>query len=96
MIYLFMIINILMVNLEVMLSFYVFLSNLVIGEIIILIVIFWLVVVSLILIFVGVIGGIWLVGKDLGYGLVVIIGGLFGFVGVIFAVIVGLIILKFV
>ena len=58
--------------------------------------IFWLAVASVISIIGGAIGGIWLAGKDLGYGLAAMIGGLFGPAGVIPAIIVGLAILKFV
>ena len=53
-------------------------------------------VASVISIIGGAIGGIWLAGKDLGYGLAAMIGGLFGPAGVIPAIIVGLAILKFV
>ena len=88
--------NTLMANLEVMPSFHVFLSNLATGEITILTGIFWLAVASVISIIGGAIGGIWLAGKDLGYGLAAMIGGLFGPAGVIPAIIVGLAILKFV
>ncbi|NEO97547.1 MAG: hypothetical protein F6K58_02310 [Symploca sp. SIO2E9] len=44
----------------------------------------------------GAIGGILLAGKDLGYQLAATIGGLFGPVGVMPAVLLGLVILKLV
>ena len=89
-------INTLMTDLETMPSIHIFISNLATGEITILTGIFWLAVASVISIIGGAIGGIWLAGKDLGYGLAAMIGGLFGPAGVIPAIIVGLAILKFV
>ena len=89
-------INTLMTDLETMPSIHIFISNLATGEITILTGIFWLEVASVISIIGGAIGGIWLAGKDLGYGLAAMIGGLFGPAGVIPAIIVGLAILKFV
>ncbi len=44
----------------------------------------------------GAIGGILLAGKDLGYQLAAMIGGLFGPAGVIPVVLVGLVVLKLV
>ncbi|NEP05312.1 MULTISPECIES: hypothetical protein [Okeania] len=90
------VVNTLITNLEAIPSFQIFISNLVTGEITILTAIFWLGVASGISIIAGAIGGIWLAGKDLGYSLAAMIGGLFGPAGVIPAVIVGLAILKFV
>ena len=43
----------------------------------------------------GAIGGILLAGKDLGYQLAATIGGLFGPIGVMPAVLLGLVVLKF-
>ncbi|MDY7006008.1 MAG: hypothetical protein SWX82_19280 [Cyanobacteriota bacterium] len=88
--------NTLITDLEAIPSFQIFISDLVTGEITILTAIFWLGVASGISIIAGAIGGIWLAGKDLGYSLAAMIGGLFGPAGVIPAVIVGLAILKFV
>ena len=89
-------INTLMTDLETMPSIHIFISNLATGEITILTGIFCLAVASVISIIGGAIGGIWLAGKDLGYSLAAMIGGLFGPAGVIPAIIVGLAILKFV
>ncbi|NEQ39930.1 MAG: hypothetical protein F6K40_28280 [Okeania sp. SIO3I5] len=88
--------NTLIADLAAMPSIHIFLSNLTSGEITILTAIFWLVVASGISIIAGAIGGIWLAGKDLGYSLAAMIGGLFGPAGVIPAVVLGLAILKFV
>jgi hypothetical protein len=85
----------LIIDLEGMSSFQIFVSDLATGEITILTAIFWLGVASGISIIAGAIGGIWLAGKDLGYRLAAMIGGLFGPAGVIPAVIIGLAILKF-
>ncbi|MGD1713603.1 hypothetical protein [Dapis sp. BLCC M172] len=89
-------INSLITNLNAVPSIHIFVSNLANGEITILTAIFWLGVASGISIIGGAIGGIWLAGKDLGYNLAAMIGGLFGPAGVIPAVVVGLAILKFV
>ncbi|OZH53125.1 hypothetical protein AFK68_19735 [Hydrocoleum sp. CS-953] len=89
-------INSLITNLNGIPSIHIFVSNLANGEITILTAIFWLGVASGISIIGGAIGGIWLAGKDLGYNLAAMIGGLFGPAGVIPAVVVGLAILKFV
>ncbi|MGK7919180.1 MAG: hypothetical protein AB4080_04130 [Trichodesmium sp.] len=89
-------INTLITDLDAIPSIHIFVSNLAAGEITILTAIFWLGVASAISIIGGAIGGIWLAGKDLGYNLAAMIGGLFGPAGVIPAVIVGLAILKFV
>lgn len=90
------VVNTLITDLEAIPSFQIFISDLVTGEITLLTAIFWLGVASGISIIAGAIGGIWLAGKDLGYSLAAMIGGLFGPAGVIPAVIVGLAILKFV
>ncbi|WP_287526013.1 hypothetical protein [Okeania sp. SIO2C2] len=90
------VVSTLITDLEAIPGFQIFISNLVTGEITILTAIFWLGVASGISIIAGAIGGIWLAGKDLGYSLAAMIGGLFGPAGVIPAVIVGLAILKFV
>ena len=71
-----------------------FLTNLVAGEITLLTGIFWLVLAVGISIIGGAIGGMLLASKDLGYRLSAMIGGLFGPVGVIPAVLVGLAVLK--
>ena len=89
-------INSLITNLNGVPSIHIFVSNLANGEITILTAIFWLGVASGISIIGGAIGGILLAGKDLGYNLAAMIGGLFGPAGVIPAVVVGLAILKFV
>ncbi len=89
-------INSLITNLNAIPSIHIFVSNLANGEITILTAIFWLGVASGISIIGGAIGGILLAGKDLGYNLAAMIGGLFGPAGVIPAVVVGLAILKFV
>lgn len=88
-------INILITELEAMPSFQLFVSDLTTGEITLLTALFWLGVASGISIIGGAIGGIWLAGKDIGYRLAAMIGGLFGPAGVIPAVIIGLAILKF-
>lgn len=73
-----------------------FLSSLMAGEISWLTALFWLAVATAISIIGGAIGGILLAGKDLGYQLAAMIGGLFGPAGVIPAVLIGLAVLKFV
>ncbi|NEP46487.1 MAG: hypothetical protein F6K35_47750 [Okeania sp. SIO2H7] len=72
-----------------------FLNNLTAGEITLLTGIFWLGVAAALSIVGGAIGGVLLAGKDLGYRLSAMIGGLFGPVGVIPAVLLGLAVLKF-
>lgn len=91
---LFNVIHRLIIDLEAIPSFQLFASNLATGEITILTALFWLGVASGISIIAGAIGGIWLAGKDLGYSLAAMIGGLFGPAGVVPAVIIGLAILK--
>lgn len=73
-----------------------FLSNLVNGEITILTALVWFVIAGILSIIGGAIGGILLARKDLGYELSAMIGGLFGPVGVLPAIAVGLIVLKLV
>ena len=72
-----------------------FLNNLAAGEITLLTGIFWLGLAAALSIVGGAIGGILLASKDLGYRLSAMIGGLFGPVGVIPAVLLGLAVLKF-
>lgn len=76
-------------------NFQQFLDNLAVGEITWLTGIFWLAVAAAVSIVGGAIGGILLASKDLGYRLSAMIGGLFGPVGVIPAVLLGLAVLKF-
>jgi hypothetical protein len=75
-------------------SFQQFLDNLAVGEITWLTGIFWLAVAAAVSVLGGAIGGILLASKDLGYRLSAMIGGLFGPVGVIPAVLLGLAVLK--
>lgn len=75
-------------------SFQQFLSSLGTGEITWLTGIFWLAVATALSILGGAIGGVLLARKDLGYSLSAMIGGLFGPVGVIPAVLLGLAVLK--
>lgn len=71
-----------------------FLNLLAAGEITWLTALFWLAIAAALSIAGGAIGGILLASKDLGYSLSSMIGGLFGPVGVIPAVLLGLAILK--
>jgi hypothetical protein len=73
-----------------------FWSNFITGEITLLTGIVWLAVAGAMSIFGGAIGGVLLARKDLGFGLSASIGGLFGPVGVLPAIALGLIVLKFV
>ncbi len=73
-----------------------FLNNLMIGEITLLTGLFWLMVAFIISLIAGAIGGIVLAGKDLGYQLAAIMGGLFGPAGVMPMALIGLIVLKLV
>jgi hypothetical protein len=75
-------------------AFQHFLNNLTIGEITWLTGLFWLAVAAAVSIVGGAIGGVLLASKDLGYRLSAMIGGLFGPVGVIPAVLLGLAVLK--
>ena len=74
----------------------VFLNNLIAGEITWLTALFLLAVATAVSILGGAIGGVLLGGKDLGYRLAAMIGGLFGPAGVIPAVAIGLVVLKLV
>ncbi len=71
-----------------------FLHNLIAGEITWLTALFLLAIATAFSILGGAIGGILLAGKDLGYRLAAMIGGLFGPAGVIPTVAIGLVILK--
>jgi hypothetical protein len=73
-----------------------FLNNLIAGEITWLTALFLLAIATAVSIIGGAIGGILLAGKDLGYRLAAMIGGLFRSAGVIPAVAIGLIVLKLV
>ncbi|MCG5057226.1 MAG: hypothetical protein KA714_04280 [Limnoraphis sp. WC205] len=73
-----------------------FWHDLLAGEITLLTGIVWLAVAGAVSIVGGAIGGILLARKDLGLGLSAMIGGLFGPVGVLPAIALGLIVLKFV
>ncbi len=73
-----------------------FWQDLIAGEITLLTGIVWLAVAGAVSIVGGAIGGVLLARKDLGYGLSAMIGGLFGPVGVLPAIALGLIVLKFV
>lgn len=73
-----------------------FLHNLMIGEITWLTGIFWLAIAAIISMIGGAIGGILLAGKDLGYQLAGLLGGLFGPAGVIPVAVIGLVVLKLV
>ena len=73
-----------------------FISNLVSGEITILTGLVWFAIAGILSIIGGAIGGVLLARKDLGYELSAMIGGLFGPVGVLPALAVGLIVLKLV
>ena len=71
-----------------------FLNLLAVGDITWLTALFWLAIAAALSVAGGAIGGILLAGKDLGYSLSAMIGGLFGPVGVIPAVLLGLAVLK--
>ncbi|MGK7950670.1 MAG: hypothetical protein AB4368_18295 [Xenococcaceae cyanobacterium] len=73
-----------------------FLHNLIAGEITWFTALFLLAVATAVSILGGAIGGILLAGKDLGYRLAAMIGGLFGPAGVIPTVAIGLLVLKLV
>ncbi|CCQ49999.1 MULTISPECIES: hypothetical protein [Crocosphaera] len=73
-----------------------FFTNVVTGEITIITGIFWLFFAGFISMIAGAIGGILLAGKDLGYELAAILGGLFGPAGVLPVAAIGLVVLKFV
>lgn len=71
-----------------------FLTSLGTGEINLMTGLIWFILAAGLSVVGGAIGGILLAGKDLGYQLAAMIGGLFGPVGVMPAVIVGLVVLK--
>ncbi len=71
-----------------------FLTSLAAGDINLITGLAWLAVAAALSVIGGAIGGILLAGKDLGYQLAAIIGGLFGPAGVIPAVLLGLVVLK--
>jgi hypothetical protein len=73
-----------------------FLFDLINGDITLISGFFWLFVAALFSTISGAIGGIVLAGKDLGYELASILGGLLGPAGGIPVAIIGLIILKFI
>ncbi|NEO33743.1 MAG: hypothetical protein F6K36_25645 [Symploca sp. SIO3C6] len=75
---------------------YNFLNSLGAGEINLITGLVWLTIATVLSVVGGAIGGILLAGKDLGYQLAATIGGLFGPVGVMPAVLLGLVILKLV
>ncbi|MEM7592247.1 MAG: hypothetical protein AAF383_12125 [Cyanobacteria bacterium P01_A01_bin.83] len=77
-------------------NFQVFWHNLMVGEITWLTALFLLAIATAVSILGGAIGGVLLAGKDLGYVLSAMIGGLFGPAGVIPAVAMGLVVLKLV
>ncbi len=71
-----------------------FLSTLLSGDINLITSLVWLVIAAGLSIVGGAIGGVLLAGKDLGYELAAMTGGLLGPAGVIPAVFIGLIILN--
>ncbi|WP_017716710.1 hypothetical protein [Kamptonema formosum] len=73
-----------------------FLTSLAAGDITLFTGLVWLAVAAALSVAGGAIGGTVLAGKDLGYQLAAMIGGLFGPVGVIPAVLIGLAVLRFV
>lgn len=73
-----------------------FLHGLVEGDINLITGLVWLAFAAAVSVVGGAIGGVILAGKDLGNRLAAMIGGLFGPVGVIPAVLLGLLILRFV
>ncbi len=73
-----------------------FSHNLMTGEITWLTAIFSLGIATSMALVGGAIGGIILAGKDLGYSLATMMGGLFALAGVVPAIAIGLVVLKFV
>ncbi len=71
-----------------------FLTSLASGEINLITVIVWLLIAAAISIVGGAIGGMLLAGKDIGYQLSAMLGGLFAPVGVIPAILLGLFLLN--
>jgi hypothetical protein len=72
-----------------------FLSSLLSGDINLITSLVWLVIAAGLSIVGGAIGGILLAGKDLGYELAAMTGGLLGPAGVIPAVFIGLVLLNY-
>ncbi len=73
-----------------------FLTSLAAGDINLVTGLVWLVLAAALSVVGGAIGGVLVAGKDLGNQLAAMIGGLFGPAGVIPAVLIGLVILRFV
>lgn len=73
-----------------------FLNSLAAGDINLMTGLVWLSLAAALSIVGGAIGGVLLAGKDLGYQLAAMIGGLFGPAGVIPAVLLGLVVLRLV
>ncbi|GET43416.1 hypothetical protein [Microseira wollei] len=73
-----------------------FLTSLAAGDINFMTGLVWLVLAAALSLIGGAIGGVLVGGKDLGNQLAAMIGGLFGPAGVIPAVLIGLVILRFV
>ncbi len=73
-----------------------FFHNLMMGEITLLTGLLFLMIAAIISVIGGAIGGMFLAGKDLGYELAAMIGGLFGPAGVIPMAMIGLVLLKLV
>ena len=73
-----------------------FLTSLAAGDINFMTGLVWLVLAAALSVIGGAIGGVLVGGKDLGNQLAAMIGGLFGPAGVIPAVLIGLVILRFV
>lgn len=73
-----------------------FLTSLAAGDINLVTGLVWLVLAAALSVVGGAIGGVLVGGKDLGTQLAAMIGGLFGPAGVIPAVLIGLVILRFV
>ncbi len=71
-----------------------FLTSLASGNLNIATVIVWVLIATVLSMLGGAIGGILLAGKDIGYKLSAILGGLFGPAGVIPAILVGLAVLN--
>jgi hypothetical protein len=73
-----------------------FLTSLAAGDINLVTGLVWLVLAAALSVIGGAIGGVLVGGKDLGNQLAAMIGGLFGPAGVIPAVLIGLVILRFI
>ena len=73
-----------------------FLTSLAAGDINLVTGLVWLVLAAALSVIGGAIGGVLVAGKDLGNQLAAMIGGLFGPAGVIPAVLIGLVILRFI